>query len=115
MSLRKEITNNISELKSEAQNLLDANLRYYKLLGCKISSKALGLVIRVLALAIVGSLALIFLSVAAGFALGYYFQNHALGFLTVGGIYILIAVVIYLLRKVLIDMPVLKKISKIFN
>lgn len=115
MSLRKEITYNISELKSEAQNLIDANINYYKLLGCKISSKTLGLVVRIFALIIVVSLALIFLSVAAGFALGYYLENNALGFLIVGGVYILLALIVYFFRKTIIETPILRKMSEIFN
>jgi|SRR5690606_27430818 len=114
MSLKEEIKDNFSEIKSEAKAFLDTNLDYYQLLGFKISSRALGLILKIFALTLLLSIALLFFSFAAAFAIGHSLQNNTLGFLIVGGIYVLLALFVYALRKTLIDIPVLKKFSDIF-
>lgn len=61
------------------------------------------------------SIGLIFLSVFGAIALGNHFNDVALGYLTVAGIYFFIAFVFLLLRKQ-IEKVVLKKLSeKFFN
>lgn len=114
MSLKEEIKDNFTEIKSEAKAFLDTNLDYYQLLGFKITSRALGLILKIFAITLFLSIALIFLSFAAAFAIGHALHNVTYGFLIVGGIYILLAVFVYVLRKTLIDIPILKKFSDIF-
>ncbi|HUH25213.1 MAG TPA: phage holin family protein [Flavobacterium sp.] len=114
MSLKEEIKNNFSEIKSEAKAFLETNLDYYQLLGFKISSRALGLILKIFALALFLSIGLLFLSFAAAFAIGNSLESNTLGFLIVGGIYVVLAFIIYLFRKSLIDIPILKKFSDIF-
>lgn len=114
MSLKEDIKDKFSEIKSEAKAFLDTNLDYYQLLGFKISSRALGLILKIFALTLFLSIGLLFLSFAAAFAIGHSLQNNTLGFLIVGGIYIVIAYLVYVFRKSLIDIPILKKFSDIF-
>ena len=101
MSVKEEIKYNFSEIKSEAKRFLDTNLDYYQLLGFKITSRALGLIFKIFVITLFLSIALMFLSIAGALAI-------------VGGIYILFAIIIYLCRKALIDIPILKKFSDIF-
>lgn len=101
-------------MKSEAKTFLDANIDYYSLLGFKVVSKATGFLLKIFAISLFGALALLFLSFAAAFAIGRALDNNTYGFLIVGGFYILAAIIIFSLRKVIIDIPILKKFSKIF-
>lgn len=114
MSLKEEIKNNFSEIKSEAKDYLETNIDYYQLLGFKISSRALGLILKIFALTLFLSIALLFLSFAAAFAIGKQLDNNTYGFLIIGGVYLLFALLVYIFRKVLIDIPILKKFSDIF-
>lgn len=114
MSLKEDIKNNFSEIKSEARGFFETNLDYYQLLGFKISSRALALMFKIFALTLFLSLSLLFLSFAAAFAIGDCLESNMLGFLIIGGVYIILTLVIYIFRKSLIDIPILKKFSDIF-
>ena len=54
-----------------------------------------------------GGLTLILLSIAAGFWLGSIWDSYAIGFLAIGGVYFLMALVIFFFKKQLITVPVL--------
>lgn len=114
MALNEEVKNHLHDMKSEAKAFLDANIDYYSLLGFKIVSKATGFILKIFALSLFVALSLLFLSFAAAFAIGKALDSNTYGFLIVGGFYIVTAIIIYNLRKVIIDIPVLKKFSKIF-
>jgi len=114
MSVKEEIKYNFSEIKSEAKSFLDTNLDYYQLLGFKITSRALGLIFKIFVITLFLSIAVMFLSIAGALAIGRALESYTQGFLIVGGIYILFAVIIYVCRKALIDIPILKKFSDIF-
>ncbi len=114
MGLSEELKNNLHEIKSEAKAYLETNIDYYSLLGFKVSAKATGFILKIFALSLFAVLSLFFLSFAAAFAIGKALDSNTFGFLIVGGFYILVAIIIYNLRKSIIDIPVLKKFSKIF-
>lgn len=114
MSLKEEIKNNFSEIKSETKAFIDTNLDYYQLLGFKITSRALGLILKIFAITLFLSIALLFLSFALAFAIGKELDSTTLGFLIVAAIYVLFAILIYIFRRILIEIPILKKFSDIF-
>lgn len=114
MALNEEVKNNLQSIKSEAKAFLDTNIDYYSLFGFKVASKATGFLLKVFVLSLFGGMALFFLSFAAAFAIGKALDSNTLGFLIVGGIYIILAIIIYSLRKAIIDIPILKKFSDIF-
>jgi hypothetical protein len=57
---------------------------------------------------------LLFLSFATGFFLGSVFKSNELGFLSVGFFYIIILVLFVILRKKIVERPVIKAIMKLF-
>lgn len=114
MALNEEIKNNLQNMKSEAKAFLDANIDYYSLLGFKVVSKAAGFLLKIFALSLFAVLALFFLSFAAAFAIGRALDNNTYGFLIIGAFYIVALLIIYNMREKIIDIPVLKKFSKIF-
>ena len=114
MALNQEVKNNLHEMKSEAKNFLETNIDYYSLLGFKVASKATGFILKIFALSLFAVLALFFLSFAAAFAIGKALDSNTLGFLIVGGIYIVALLIVYVIREAIIDLPILKKFSKIF-
>lgn len=114
MPLNEEIKENFNEIKADARAFLDHNVDYYQLLGLKITSKAFGFILKIFLLALFLSIALLFISFAGAFAIGAALDSHTLGFLIIGGIYFIFSLLVYLLRRTLIDIPVVKKFSDIF-
>lgn len=114
MAFNEDLKNNLHEMKSEAKSFLDANIDYYSLLGFKVVSKATGFIFKIFALSLFAVLSLFFLSFAAAFAIGKALDSNTFGFLIIGGFYIVVALIVYLMRKVMIDIPILKKFSRIF-
>lgn len=114
MALNEEVKNNIQSMKSEAKAFLDTNIDYYSLLGFKVASKATGFLLKVFAISLFAALALVFISFAGAFAIGKALDSNTLGFLIVGSFYIILTIAMYSLRKVIIDIPILKKFSDIF-
>jgi hypothetical protein len=57
---------------------------------------------------------LLFLSFAAGFYLGSVWNSNELGFLCVAAFYIFIFLIFLVLRKKIVDKPVIKSIMKLF-
>jgi len=114
MAFNEDIKNNLHEMKSEAKVFLETNIDYYSLLGFKVASKATGFILKIFALSLFAVLALFFLSFAAAFAIGKALDSNTYGFLIVGSFYIIIAVITYTIRERMIDIPILKKFSKIF-
>ena len=114
MAINEEVKEHLQDMKSEAKAFLDANIDYYSLLGFKIVAKATGFILKIFTLSLFVAMALLFLSFAAAFAIGRMLDSNTYGFLIVGGLYIITAIIIYNMRKAIIDIPVLKKFSKIF-
>jgi hypothetical protein len=57
---------------------------------------------------------LLFCSIAGAFAIGSYLENNALGFLIVGGIYVVATGFLFLVKDKIIEGPILEKFSEIF-
>lgn len=114
MSLKEELKNNFSEMQAESKAFFEANVNYFQLLGFKISAKAFGLLLKISAITLMSALGLLFLSISLAFLIGQKLENNSLGFLIVAGIYFVMVGVVYVFRKSLIELPILKKLSGIF-
>lgn len=110
----EEIKENAEDLKNQAKDLFEANLRYYKLWGFKLFMKSTTMMLKMFLLAIMLLIVTIFFSTALAIALGYWFDNFAYGFLAVGFIYLIIAIVVYYVQDKIVEGPILAKFSKIF-
>ena len=60
------------------------------------------------------SLVLLFCSIAGAFAIGEVLNSNALGFLIVGGIYLVITGLLFLVKDKVVEGPILEKFSEIF-
>jgi len=109
----EEIKENAEDLKNEAKKLIDANIAYYKLWGFKIAMKSTAMMLKLFLLATMLMIVTLFFSIAAALALGYWFDNFAYGFLAVGFIYLVLAIVVYKVQDKIVEGPLLSQFSRI--
>ncbi|KGO85799.1 competence protein [Flavobacterium rivuli WB 3.3-2 = DSM 21788] len=110
----EEVKENAEDLKNEAKKLIEANLEYYKLWGFKIAMKSTGMMLKLFLLATMLMIVTLFFSIALALALGYWFNNFAYGFLAVGFIYLVLAIVVYKVQDKIVEGPMLSQFSRIF-
>jgi len=107
----KEHTENIQD---QAQAYIESNVAYYKLWGFKVAMKSTTLILKFTLILLCFSMVLLFCSVAGAFALGSYLQSYALGFLIVGGIYLIFTGLLFLIKDKIVEGSILEKFSEIF-
>jgi hypothetical protein len=107
----KESTEGIRE---QAQAIIESNVAYYRLRAFKMAMKSTTMVLKLALIAMCVLMVLLFLSVALAFYIGSYMSNYALGFLCVGGLYVLVTIVLVIVRDKIIEGPLLNKFSKLF-
>lgn len=110
----EDVKENAEDLRQEVKKLIDANLKYYKLWGFKILMKTTTTMMKLFLLAIMLLIVTIFFSIAAALGIGYLLDNHAYGFLIVGVVYLIVAIVVYKVQDNIVEGPLLSKFSKIF-
>lgn len=110
----EEIKENAEDLKQEVKNLIDANLKYYKLWGFKIVMKSTTMMLKIFLLAVMLTIVTIFFSIALALGIGYWLDNFAYGFLIVGLIYLVMAIVVYYVQDKIVEGPMLSRFSRIF-
>jgi hypothetical protein len=57
---------------------------------------------------------LLFGSLAAALAIGVYFDSYAIGFMFVGGFYLVATIILSFVKVKVIERPILEKFSEIF-
>jgi ABC-type multidrug transport system fused ATPase/permease subunit len=110
----EEIKENAEDLKQEVKKLIDANLKYYKLWGFKIVMKSTTMMLKLFLLAVMLMIVTIFFSIAAALGIGYLLDNFAYGFLIIGFVYLILAIVVYYVQDKIVEGPMLSRFSKIF-
>ena len=75
---------------------LEARLRLFKLEMGEVIADSSAKLIQIIAVGLLLSLALLFLSLSASIFLGELLNNYGMGFLIVGGFYLLTGIILYL-------------------
>ncbi len=110
----EEIKENIEDLKNQVQEVIDTNVKYYKLWGFKMMVKTTTMMLKMFLLAIMLLIVTIFFSIAVALGIGYALDNFAYGFLIVGGIYLVLAIIIFYVQNKIVEGPILASFSRIF-
>ncbi|MBB1139417.1 hypothetical protein [Myroides sp. WP-1] len=108
----QEIKNNINEIKEHSEQYINSSMNYFRLWGLKITAKTAIIFMTVFAVGIFFLLSLLFISLFAAIAIGEQIQSRSLGFLYVGLFYLLISILVFTLRKYIVDRPLIKKLSE---
>ncbi len=111
---KKDIINNFEDVKEEFKNYIDNEIEYRKLtIVEKLSRVSVSIISNIIVLYFL-LLILLFSSIAAGFYLGDILNSVSLGFIIIAGLYLLILVIIILLKRYIIEKPVIKSFIKLF-
>ncbi len=95
----KELFSHLVALKDTVRNYFETTIAYYGILAFEKAAKVLSFFMVNLVVLVVGLLALLFLSGAAALYLGDHLDSYALGMLIVGGFYLLVLLIVFVLRK----------------
>jgi hypothetical protein len=110
----EEIKENVEDIQDQAQAYIENNLEYYKLRAFKLAMKSSTMILKFSMILLGFGMVLLFCSFALAYAIGDYFDSYPLGFLFVGGIYLVSTGFLFLVRDKLVEGPLLEKFSEIF-
>jgi uncharacterized membrane protein YdbT with pleckstrin-like domain len=109
---------NLKEKKGEIQdnlkNTVDSTIAYYKLWFFKVLMKSVTTAVKVLLIMCFFMMFLFFASIALALYLGKIMDNNVLGFLTVGGIYVVLIIIAYFIKDKIVEGNVLEKFSRVY-
>lgn len=110
----EELKENSENIQEHVTNYVENNIEYYKLRSFKAAMKSTTAFLKFSLILLGFAMVLLFSSFAAAFAFGNYFDSYPLGFLIVGGIYLLITFLLFFIKDKMIERPLLEKFSEIF-
>jgi len=110
----EELKENTEAIQENAKAFIETNIAYYKLWGFKVAMKSTTLMLKFFLIAMCLMIILLFISIAGAMALGQLFDSYPLGFLAVAGIYLVLALLLFLVKDKIVEGPILEKFSEIF-
>lgn len=109
-----EQRNYFTEVKTVLQDYIQDRILLVKLqMAEKISSAAAGIVAGML-IGIIGFFILLFLSITAGFYFASLTGSNSWGFAIVAGIYLILLIIVFILKKTVIEKKVIGKTLQSF-
>ena len=110
----EKIKENAEEVQENAKAFIESNVAYYRLLGFKIAIKSTIMLLKIFLIAICIVMVLLFFSIAGALAIGNALNSNSTGFLIVGGIYLVFAIIIFLIKNRIVEKPIIDIFSDIF-
>ena len=108
------LKDNFHHLEDDVKDYIDAQKEYYKLLALKYVAKSVLSIIKITLFALIISMAFLFLSIGVAFDLGEHWGDNALGFLFIGGLYLMVFILLFIFRKKLFRKSILKHFTDVF-
>lgn len=109
-----KIRENTDNIQEQAEAYFEKSAAYYKLWGFKVAMKSTTMILKFALILLCISMVLLFGSVAIALAIGSYFNSYATGFLVVGGFYLVLTLLLFLIKDKVVEGPILEKFSEIF-
>lgn len=110
----EDLKENTDDIQEQTQAYIENSIAYYKLWGFKVAMKSTTVALKFALIAIALMMVLLFSSVAGALAIGSALNSYALGFLIVGGLYLVLTVLLFLIKDKVVEGPILEKFSEIF-
>ena len=109
-----ELKENVEDIQENAKAYLESSISYYKLWGFKVAMKSTTMILKFFLISICLMIFLLFISIAGAIALGQMMDSYPIGFLIVAGIYLVLALLLFLVKDKIVEGPILEKFSEIF-
>ena len=110
----EELKEHTEDIQKQAQAYIENSVAYYKLWGFKVAMKSTTMMLKFALIAIALMMVLLFCYVAGAFAIGKAFDSYTLGFLIIGGVYLVVTGLLFLIKDKVVEGPILEKFSEIF-
>lgn len=110
----EELKENVDSIQENAKAYLESSISYYKLWGFKVAMKSTTMIIKFFLISICLMIFLLFISIAGAIALGEMMDSYSIGFLIIAGIYLILALLLFLVKDKIVEGPILEKFSEIF-
>lgn len=110
----EELKENVDNIQENTKSYIETSLAYYKLWGFKVAMKSTTLMVKFFLIAFCLMIVLLFISIAGAFVFGEMFNSYPLGFLSVAGIYLVLAILLFFIKDRIVEGPILAKFSEIF-
>jgi cytochrome c biogenesis protein CcdA len=110
----EELKEHTEDIQKQAKDYIENSVAYYKLWGFKVAMLSTTMMLKFALIAMSLTMVLLFCSIAGAFAIGKALDSYALGFLIVGGIYLVFTGLLFLIKDKIVEGPILEKFSEIF-
>jgi len=110
----EELQDNIEDIQENAKGYMESTIAYYKLWGFKVAMKSTTLALKFILIAICLMIVLLFVSVAGALAIGNMLGSYVYGFLIMAGVYLVLALLLFMVKDKIVEGPILEKFSEIF-
>lgn len=110
----EELKEDVDNIQENTKAYIETSLAYYKLWGFKVAMKSTTLMVKFFLIAFCLMIVLLFISIAGAFVFGEMLNSYSLGFLSVAGIYLVLAILLFFVKDRIVEGPILTKFSEIF-
>jgi hypothetical protein len=104
----------INDIRKDVQDYVEVKLDLIRLHTAENLSRIFSNVATIAVISYLLFFIIIFLSFAAGFFIGTRLHSNELGFLCIGGFYLLLLAIFLLFRKQIVEQPVIKAMVRLF-
>ncbi|AUS05331.1 hypothetical protein [Pseudotamlana carrageenivorans] len=115
MSLNDSLTNTNKKAKQVSEKFFHTSYEYYKLKIFQQLTTSFGIVFKTIFIGSLLVIGLTFLAIALAFLIGKSLGNYTQGFLIVGGGFVILSIIAFMLRKHMSNFIVSKLSEKFFN
>ena len=110
----EELKENVDNIQENTKAYIETSIAYYKLWGFKVAMKSTTLMVKFFLIAFCLLIVLLFISTAGALVFGEMLNSYPLGFLSVAGIYLVLALLLFFVKDRIVEGPILAKFSEIF-
>ncbi|MDO6761136.1 hypothetical protein Q4566_13070 [Tamlana sp. 2_MG-2023] len=115
MSLNDSLADTNRKAKAVSEKFFNTTYDYYKLKIFQQLTASFGIVFKTIFIGSMLMIGLTFIAIAAAFLIGKALGNYTHGFLIVGGVFILLSLIAFMLRKHMSNFIVKTLSEKFFN